>query len=414
MNKKRAILHSDLNSFYASVEMMLNPSLQGKAVAVCGSTEDRRGIVLAKSEKAKKAGVKTGMAIWQAKQRCSDLVVVSPHYDQYLKYSKMARTIYRRYTDQVEPYGMDEAWCDVTGSRSLFGDGMTIAEEIRKAVKNELGLTVSIGVSFNKVFAKLGSDMKKPDAITQITPDNYKEKVWPLPSSDMFFIGRSTALKLAKYNITTIGDVAQTSMDFLEHLLGKNGLMIWACANGEDVSRVQREDFTPPIKSFGHGTTCREDLLNTNEVWKVILYLSQDLGTKLRSHDLMARGVQLTVKNTKLEYSQYQEQLIWPSQNARDIANAAMKIFRARYLWYNPVRALSVRAINLIRSDFPIQLTIDHSADVFLRYQKLESVMDTIKSRFGDDSICPATICTNDKLPKGEVHQFISPDMLRN
>lgn len=200
---ERAILHSDLNCFYASVEMMLNPMLRGKAVAVCGSTEDRHGIVLAKSEKAKKAGVKTGMVNWEARSVCKDLIVVPPQYDQYLKYSKLTRAIYQRYTDLIEPFGMDECWLDVTGSR-IMGDPMTIAESIRKTVREELGLTVSIGVSFNKIFAKLGSDMKKPDAITEITSDNFQEKVWPLDASEMIYCGNATRKKLETYGIHTI------------------------------------------------------------------------------------------------------------------------------------------------------------------------------------------------------------------
>ena len=158
MTERRVILHSDMNSFYASVEMMLDPSLKGKPVAVCGATEERHGIVLAKSDLAKKAGVKTGMVNWEAKQRCPGLIFVPPQYDQYLKYSKLAHEIYYRYTDQVEPFGMDECWLDVTGSSSK-GTGMEIAEKIRTACREELGFTVSIGVSFNKIFAKLGSDL---------------------------------------------------------------------------------------------------------------------------------------------------------------------------------------------------------------------------------------------------------------
>lgn len=192
---ERAILHSDLNCFYASVETMLNPTLRDKAVAVCGSTEDRHGIVLAKSEKAKKSGVKTGMVNWEARSICKDLIIVPPQYDQYLKYSQLTRAIYQRYTDLIEPFGMDECWLDVTGSR-VCGDPMTIAEKIRKTVREELGLTVSIGVSFNKIFAKLGSDMKKPDAITEITPGNFKDKVWPLDASEMIYCGTATRKKL--------------------------------------------------------------------------------------------------------------------------------------------------------------------------------------------------------------------------
>lgn len=274
---ERAILHSDLNCFYASVEMMLDPSLRGKAVAVCGSTEDRHGIVLAKSEKAKKAGVKTGMVNWEARQQCPDLIVVPPQYDQYLKYSKLTQAIYQRYTDLIEPFGMDECWLDVTGSRMVCGDAMTIAENIRRSVREELGLTVSIGVSYNKIFAKLGSDMKKPDAITEICKDTFKDKVWPLDCSEMIYCGRATTAKLAKYCIYTIGDIAQTDPNFLKQLLGVNGLALWRYANGTDTSRVMHKDFVSPVKSVGHGITCIADLETEEEVWKVILSLCQDI-----------------------------------------------------------------------------------------------------------------------------------------
>lgn len=263
---ERAILHSDLNAFYASVEMMLDPSLRGKAVAVCGSTEDRHGIVLAKSDLAKKAGVKTGMVNWEARQLCRDLIVVPPQYDQYLKYSKLTQSIYQRYTDMIEPFGMDECWLDVTGSQAMCGDAMTIAENIRRSVREELGLTVSIGVSFNKIFAKLGSDMKKPDAITQIRREDFKEKVWPLECSEMIYCGRATTAKLAKYGIHSIGDVAATDPAFLKRLLGVNGLALWNYANGTDTSRVMHKDFVSPVKSIGHGITCVADLVDEEEV----------------------------------------------------------------------------------------------------------------------------------------------------
>ena len=274
---ERAILHSDLNSFYASVEMMLDPSLKGKAVAVCGSTENRHGIVLAKSDLAKKAGVKTGMVNWEAKQLCRDLITVPPQYDQYLKYSKLTRSIYYRYTDLVEPYGMDECWLDVTGS-GIMGTPMEIAEQIRRSVREELGLTVSIGVSFNKIFAKLGSDMKKPDAITVITKDGFRDKVWPLHCSELLYCGPATTRKLENVGIHTIGDIARTDPAFIKRLLGVNGLALWTYAIGEDRSRVMHKDFVSPVKSVGHGITCIADLENEDEVFRVMLELSQDVG----------------------------------------------------------------------------------------------------------------------------------------
>ena len=216
MKKTPVILHSDLNSFYASVEIMLNPDLRGKPVAVCGSTENRHGIVLAKSELAKRCGVKTAMVNWEAKQLCKDLILVPPQYEQYMKYSKLAREIYCRYTDLVEPFGMDECWLDVTDSGMLFGSGFDIAQRIRREMKEELGLTVSVGVSFNKIFAKLGSDMKKPDAVTEISIDDYKEKVWPLPVSELLYVGPATTRKLMKMNIHTIGDLANCQPELLK------------------------------------------------------------------------------------------------------------------------------------------------------------------------------------------------------
>ena len=255
LTEEKCILHSDMNSFYASVEMMLNPSLRGKPVAVCGATEDRHGIVLAKSELAKKAGVKTGMVNWEAERLCKDLILVPPHYDQYLKYSKLAHEIYYRYTDLVEPFGMDECWLDVTGSTYIFGSAMEIAEKIRKATREELGLTVSIGVSFNKIFAKLGSDMKKPDAITVIEKDTFRDKIWGLPAADLLGVGRATQRVLDSYCIRTIGDLAKTDPDFLKRRLGKPGVALWQYANGNDHSLVHNSDFVSPIKSVGHGIT---------------------------------------------------------------------------------------------------------------------------------------------------------------
>ncbi|MGI5971699.1 MAG: DNA polymerase Y family protein, partial [Oscillospiraceae bacterium] len=349
---ERVILHSDLNSFYASVEMMLDPSLRGRAVAVCGSTEDRHGIVLAKSELAKKAGIRTGMVNWEAKQRCPELVIIHPKYEQYVKYSNAVRDIYRRYTDLLEPFGMDECWLDVTGSK-ICGGGMEIAEEIRKTVYEELGLTVSIGVSFNKVFAKLGSDMKKPDAVTQITRGNFREKVWPLPASELIYVGRSTTKKLAGYGIVTIGDIANTSPDFLRRILGVNGVALWRYASGNDCSRVMPDDYSVPVKSVGHGITCVSDLMNTEEVWRVMLYLSQDIGHRLRLHGLSARGVQITARDNRLGYRQYQAQLKAATQSPMEIARKARELFEGNYAWTLPIRSITVRAINLIPSGAP-------------------------------------------------------------
>ena len=251
----RSILHCDMNNFYASVECMLDPALKKYPIAVCGSVEERHGIVLAKNYKAKAFDVKTGDAVWQAKQKCKDLVVVPPHYEEYIKYSKLARSVYERYTDQVEPYGMDECWLDISGTESLFGSPEKVANEIRETMKFELGLTISVGVSFNKIFAKLGSDMKKPDAVTVIPKDTFKEKIWGLPAADLLGVGRATQRVLDSYCIRTIGDLANTDPEFLRRRLGKNGVVLWNYANGNDLSLVAKKDFVSPIKSVGHGIT---------------------------------------------------------------------------------------------------------------------------------------------------------------
>lgn len=409
---ERGILHSDLNSFYASVEMMLDPKLRGKAVAVCGSTEDRHGIVLAKSESAKRAGVKTGMVNWEARQVCRDLIVVPPQYEQYLKYSKLTQAIYQRYTDLIEPFGMDECWLDVTGSRMVCGEPMEIAESIRKATREELGLTVSIGVSFNKIFAKLGSDMKKPDAITEITPENYKTKVWPLPASDLIYVGSATERKLAGIGIVTIGELAAADPDCLKRLLGVNGVMLWRFANGADTSRVMHKDFVSPVKSIGHGITCVSDLLNEDEVWKVMLELSQDVGHRLRIHGLSAKAVQVGVRGDNLFGSQFQCKLPFKTQSPSEIASSAFQTFKEHYRWDVRVRAVTVRAIDLVPKDQPEQLSlfVDHTRRD--RRERLDDAVEEIRGRFGKRSIINAALMGDLKMPDDGRHTVKMPGLM--
>lgn len=409
---ERIILHSDLNSFYASVEMMLDPFLRGKAVAVCGSTEDRHGIVLAKSELAKRAGIKTGMVNWEAKQKCPELILVKPQYEQYLKYSALTRDIYYRFTDMVEPFGMDECWIDCTGSQRIFGDGMQIAEAIRAAVKEELGLTVSIGVSFNKIFAKLGSDMKKPDAITEVNRENFKDKVWPLPASDMIYVGRATTKKLADKGIATIGDIAAWDPKYLRDWLGVNGEMIWNFASGNDTSRVAHRDFVSPVKSIGHGITCVADLENEGDVWKVMLELSQDIGHRLRVHELLAGGVQITVKNNDLYYNQYQTQFRLATRSPMTIAEKARELFHTRYDWSRPIRALTVRAINLVPQTTTQQIDLFTDMEHIEKRDKLETAIEDIRRRFGKRSIYSAALMGDLKMPGYSSHEIVMPGMM--
>lgn len=405
---QRIILHSDLNAFYASVECMLDPSLRGKAVAVCGSTDDRHGIVLAKSELAKKAGVKTGQVTWQARQLCPGLITVPPQFDQYLKYSRLTRAIYSRYTDKVEPYGMDECWLDLTGSQ-IPGSGEATAHLIRNTVREELGLTVSIGVSFNKIFAKLGSDMKKPDAVTVIDRDNFRDMIWKLPANDLLYVGRATAKKLAVRGIFTIGDIAQSQSEYLERLIGKSGLTLWIFANGWDESRVMPGDYHVPAKSVGHGTTCCRDLRDYDEVWPVLLELTQDIGHKLRVYGLSAQCVQLAVKDNTLSTRQFQAQLAYPSRSPMEMAEQAGELFKKNYCWKNQVRALTVRAIDLVPDSKAQQLPLFDDLDNRAKREKADDAIEAIRSRFGKRAIQNANLLVDLKMPGQSLSEIILP-----
>lgn len=411
MNGKRQILHSDLNAFYASVEMLHNPVLRGKAIAVCGATEDRHGIVLAKSEKAKKAGVRTGMVNYEAKGVCPDLILVPPNYERYLMYSRLTHEIYYRYTDLVEPFGMDECFLDVSGSR-IFGSGMEIAEKIRKATKEELGLTVSTGVSFNKVYAKLGSDMKKPDAITEITQDNFRDKVWPLPASNLLYVGPRTAEKLRKYGIYTIGELAATDPDYLKGWFGVWGPRLWTYANGLDSSRVAHKDFVSPVKSIGHGITCNADLQNSEEVHKVMMELAQDVGHRLRLHGLSATGVSLYIRSKELYHYQYQCRLPFATQLPCELTAAGFHLFRERYQWHESVRAVCIAAIGLVPQDSPEQISLFVDTTGRDRRARLEDAIESIRERFGKKSLTYGFLMGDLKMPNDGRELVRMPGMM--
>lgn len=395
----RNILHCDMNNFYASVECMLDPLLKKYPVAVCGSVEERHGIVLAKNYKAKAFNVQTGDAVWQAKEKCKDLVIVPPHYEEYIKYSKLARNVYERYTDQVEPYGMDECWLDITGTEMLFGSPERVANEIRETMKFELGLTISVGVSFNKIFAKLGSDMKKPDAVTVIAKETFREKIWGLPAADLLGVGRATQRVLNNYGIRTIGELANTNPDFLRSQLGKNGVALWNYANGNDLSLVAKKDFVSPVKSVGHGITTVKDLETSEQVWLVFLELTQDIGHKLRVHGLSAEGVAIHIRDNTLYTKQWQTKIELPTQSPMIIAKRAFQLFEERYIWRNPIRSITIQAINLVPQDTPRQIGLFMDMEKIEKLEKLEKCIETIRERFGKDSIRNGALYQNLYLP---------------
>lgn len=396
----RAILHCDMNNFYASVECMLNPSIKDKPVAVCGSQKDRHGIVLAKNYHAKDYGVKTGDTIWQAKNKCKDIVIIdTPHFDEYAKYSKLARNLYREYTDLVEPMGLDECWLDVTASTKLFGPPEKIANELREKVKSKFNLTISVGVSFNKTFAKLGSDMKKPDATTIITRDNYKTVVWPLPVSDLFGVGRRTNEKLKQQFIYTIGDLANTKKERLKNLFGKNGIYLYEAANGLENDEVQKYDELDEVKSISHGITTVKDLENDDEVWEVMLELAQEIGYKLRSKELRANGVYVSIRDDKLFWEQYQKRLRSSEQSAINIAKYAFKLFKERYDWERNIRTVTIGVTNLSSEDKPEQLSVFDCIENKSKIEKAEKVMEELNLRYGEEVVKNATLMKNDNLP---------------
>lgn len=296
----RTILHSDCNCFYVSVELLHHPELRGKPVAVGGDPEARHGIVLTADYTDKRYGVKTGMALWQAKQVCPDITFLPPRMDLYLRFSRMAQEIYADYTDKREPYGIDESWLDVTDSATLKGDGFHIAQEISSRMKKELGITVSVGVSFNKIFAKLGSDYKKPDAITTMYEDEFQRKAWCLPVSDLLYVGNATNKKLYSMGIRTIGDLAKSDETLLVRKLGKMGSILWAFANGYDESPVKLENTSAPVKSVGNSTTTPRDM-ETDEDVKIVLYiLAESVAARLRENGFRCRTVEISVRDKEL------------------------------------------------------------------------------------------------------------------
>lgn len=406
---ERTILHCDLNNFYASAECARNPELKGKPLAVGGNEKDRHGIVLAKSNEAKKFGVKTGDKLSEAYDKCKDLIILNPDFDLYLRLSKQVRGIYAEYTDMIEPFGIDEAWLDVTGSLRLFGNGEKIANEIRERVKRETGLTISVGVSFCKSFAKLGSDMKKPDAVTVISKENFKEKIWNLPIGCLFFAGYSTVKTLNKYGIYTIGEFASSSPEFAKKILGKNGHGLWVSANGIDNAPVAFYGEKPPIKSIGRGITCIDNLKDNDEVLRVIKELSFAVSEKLISERLEANSLSLTVKTEDLKITSYSLNFIFPTDNETEICENAFELFKKNFEWRKKVRSVTVRAYNLTGYKNPHQIKLSYNME---RREKLsfeENAYIGIKKKYGNNAVFSADRLKGTKIPSNKPEYSVLP-----
>lgn len=396
---QRAILHIDCNKFYASVECLHRPEIRDKPVAVGGSREERHGIILTKNEIAASYGVKTGEPLWQARQKCPELVVVPPNFPLYKRFSKMARNIYKDYSDYIEPFGLDENWIDITGSAK---SPPAIAQEIRRRVKYELGITVSIGVSWNKIFAKFGSDYKKPDAVTVITRGNYKDIVWKSPCSDLLFVGPATKRKLNSYGIYTIGELANSGQSFLRSVFGKNGEILYSFANGLDTTPVCHMNDEQALKSIGNSTTTPRDMVNDDDVKTVFTVLAESVARRLREHGVKGRSVTISVRDCDLRSFTRRTHLKTHTDVSSEIITAAMALFRANYDWAKPLRSIGVSV-----SDFGediLQFDLNGTVEKHEKLERLEHTVDDIRRRFGNYAVQRASLLADVGLSRFNPH----------
>ncbi len=388
----RTILHSDLNNFYAGVECLKDPALKNVPMAVCGDPAARHGIILSKNGLAKAAGVRTAEAIWQAKEKCPGLVLVGTDFPAYLRYAEKMRRIYADFSDRVEPFGLDEAWLDVS---DVGADGKTVADEIRARAKKELGLTVSVGVSFCKVFAKLGSDLKKPDATTCVTVENFRKVVWPLPARDLLYVGPSTERRLRERNIRTIGDIAQRRPELLRAMLGKHGETLWTYANGLECEAVSPLGAEAMIKSVGNSVTPARDLVSDQDAREIFAVLSQCVGERLLRRGLMGRVVAISIRDSGLKTITAQRTLAAPTALSGEIARAAMALFREHWDWAKAVRSLGVCVGGLCPQGAPEQTSIfgDGGRE---RALALERALLGLRRRYGHDCVRRAMLLKSD------------------
>ncbi len=405
--RERVIMHIDMNAFYASVAQHLDPSLRNRPVAVAGDPERRSGIILAKSREAKACGVKTAEAIWQAKQKCPGLIVVPPDYAAYKRYSTLARMIYYEYTNQVEPFGLDESWIDVTGSMHLLGGSpMLVAQEISERVKEELGLTVSVGVSWNKVFAKLGSDTDPGDGIIAITKDNYKDVAWPMPASEMIYVGPATTRKLQSAGYMTIGDLAHAGDYFLDKRFGKIGRMLRAFARGEDMSPVRvmdpaKADVDYVVKGVGNGLTAPRDLVCEADVKALVWLLSESVSQRLRESHLRCKTISVGIKRA-VDLTGYSRQttLRVPTCLTSDVANITMELIWASQPLdeEHAIRAIHVRTTNLSSMLEPMQHDLFGDVEKVSKLEKLDLIIDKLRRRFGNKCVHRAVELTDEVM----------------
>ena len=384
---QRVVLHCDLNNFFASAAISKNPTLKSLPVAVCGDSEKRHGIVLAKNNIAKGFGVVTAETIWEAKRKCPNLIILQPDFSLYEALSAKAQTVYYHYSDLVEPFGIDECWVELTDRFSSFEKGVQIANEIRERVKKELGITLSAGVSYNKVFAKLGSDLKKPDAVTVITPENFRDLVWPLPVRALLYVGPATERRLTQRGVTTIGGIARTEPFLLRAWLGKMGDVLQCYAAGLDRSPVMRSDDTGCIKSIGNSTTVPRDLLTEEDASIIARMLCETVASRLRKASAETTLRHISIRDTELRSFSRQSVLPRPTNLSCDLLETAMALIRANWDQSRPIRSLGVRAAGLVPAGSPVQTSLYEDPVRLQKQEAVERAVDELRRRFGHKSI---------------------------
>lgn len=386
---ERWIIHSDINHCYAQIEEMMYPELRNVPMAIGGHEEDRHGIILAKNDLAKKYHIKTGESLRDAFQKCPELLIVPPHYDDYLFYTEEVKRIYREYSDKVESFGLDEAWIDITGTEKLFHKtAMELAEEIQRRVFKELGLTVSMGLSFNKVFAKLGSDLDKKQGLAVITRDNFKDMVFPLPIADILYIGKATSSQLNERNIYTLGDLALSSKEYIKSFLGKNGEMVWLFANGYDTLSVNSSQQV--IKSVGNGITAKHDIHTIEEAKIVLSMLAESVAKRLRQSNKLGSVISIGMRYKDLQGLSRQKRVDTPTNIAQEILDMVMILLRDNWNMAIPLRSLSISVSSLVEKEtYAYQMSLFNTANEEDRYEQLhlEEVIQEIKERWGEKSI---------------------------
>lgn len=403
--KDCCIAHIDLDSFYASVECLYNPSLRNVPMAVGGDSEQRHGIILAKNQIAKKYNIKTGESIMEAKKKCKDLVMVRGDFEKYLKFSRMVRGIYKEYTDKVEPFGIDEAWIDLSSSINIYGEPVNIVQEIQDRIYRELGITASAGVSFNKIFAKLGSDQNKPYGLFVATRQNYKQKIWNLPVSELLYVGKSTFKKLKLLNINTIGELANCNSDILISHLGKNGEMLKVFANGDDHTQVADVSDNRFVKSIGNSLTLPRNINTDEEVYAVLCMLSESVAKRLRKHELKTSSIQISIKDKNLLASQMQGKFAFKTCLSSEIAKKAYQIYKSKYYSNIEIRSLGITCISLSdeKDDAQLNLIVDN-----LKRDKLETLertVDEIRDVFGNKKIQKGILMIDRNLTKRDIEK---------